>query len=48
VIEDAAHAHGEDPALVGVLWDHWFEQADTTVAEVNAVLDQAESCSPAA
>lgn len=47
-LEDAAHAHGEDPALVGVLWDYWFEQADTTVAEVNAVLDQAESCSPAA
>lgn len=47
-LEDAARAHGEDPAIVGALWDHWFERAAATTAEANAVLVNAGSCMPAA
>lgn len=45
-LEWAARTHGEDPAVVADLWTHWFEQADTTASEVNAVLSHAGSCVP--
>ena len=47
-LDDAARTHGEAPSTVDALWNQWFERADTTVPEVNTVLDRAASCVPVA
>lgn len=46
-LEEAARSRGEDPAAVASLWREWFDRADATVPEVDAVLTRAGSCAPA-